>query len=426
MKNGNNWTLVKVIRLSKPYCSRSTFQKENGSAYSWAKKNVLLNEIFPHLPPVRKRGFWKIKCNVIAESQKYSSRMEFKENARQAYNVALENEWQEAFSHFTKTKVKGKSIWQEKSLVKKEALKYKTRTDFQKSSNPAWRAAKKNGWEDVFSHMDVKIKPGGYWDSYENCKQAAIECDSIMGMRARHRSAYEKIKKNKWDELFSHMKDPRIGRQAHNISAEAKDKGWCLETILPIAQQFSTRSEFEKKRPSAYKEATKLGILDKVCTHMAVLGNHFKRGIYAIEFEDGSVYVGLTYNYTERFNQHKRNSSNKSVRNKINDGIKHEFIAFEKYFSPEKAVLEEKKKAEEYINRGFKLINIGKLGGGASLGGGGKNRVKGKSTNLQDIKWNKPSVLETAKKCSSRSEFKTVYSGAWRHARHHGYLNECH
>jgi len=422
MPKGQNWTIDKVRQISKNYNSRTQFQNDHGSPYWWAKKNKLLNEIFPHLPPVTTRGYWNNKSNVISESK---MRMDFKNNSRQAYNSALKNGWKEAFIHFENPKRNKSSKWQNKENVKKEALKYKTRTDFQDGSNSAWRAAKANGWEDIFAHMKLKVKPSGYWNSYKNCNIASLDCSSKMELRKRYRTAYETIKTNKWDELFSHMTDPRIGRQAHNISKEAKEKGWCLDTISPIAKKYNTRSQFEKERPSVYKEASRLGIMDQICSHMEVQGNHFKRAIYAIEFADGSVYVGLTYNFKERFNQHKRKSSNRLVREKIRSGIEYKFVMFKKFLSPDLALLEEKKIAQKYITKGFNLLNAAKLGGGASLGGGGKNLSIGDDKILHDIKWSKPLSLEAAKNCSSRTEFKIKYSGAWRHARHHSYIDEC-
>ena len=63
-------------------------------------------------------------------------------------------------------------------------------------------------------------------------------------------------------------------------------------------------------------------------------------------------------------------------------------------------------------------------GGGDSLGGGGKNISKGDGKNLLDIKWSKPLSLEAAKKCNSRSEFKSRYGIAYRFARENGILNK--
>ena len=47
------------------------------------------------------------------------------------------------------------------------------------------------------------------------------------------------------------------------------------------------------------------GLDDKAFAHMKVLGDRKKRMIYAYEFPDHSVYVGLTFNYDKRDKEHK-------------------------------------------------------------------------------------------------------------------------
>ncbi|MFT5701133.1 MAG: putative GIY-YIG superfamily endonuclease [Desulforhopalus sp.] len=370
MVNRKKWSVQEVIELTKLYTSRTQFQKDHGAPYWWAKKNGLLNEIFPHLPPITKRGHWASKSNVLEEARKYKSRMEFRTGARRAYDIVLKNQWNEIFDLFKKEKRPLKC--DDKQRVIQEAKKFRTRTEFQKYSNSAWRSAKKNGWEEAFSHMEELVKPNGYWDTYENCKKATLKCTTKLDFREKYRTAYEKVKANNWNELLDHMTDPRIGRQAYNIAKEARELGWCMETILPIAQQYKTRSEFNKARPAVYKEAMQQGILDEVCSNMKPQGNHFKRGIYAIEFADNTVYVGLTYNFRMRFNQHKRNSSNPGVKKRLINRMPHKFIKYDKLLSPQEALQEEDRIAYDYIQKGYTLLNRGKLGGGASLGGGWK------------------------------------------------------
>ena len=46
-------------------------------------------------------------------------------------------------------------------------------------------------------------KPKGYWDSYENCYNAAKECRSRTEFGKKHTNAYANSLKNGWlDEFF--------------------------------------------------------------------------------------------------------------------------------------------------------------------------------------------------------------------------------
>ena len=414
-----------LIELTASFRSRTEFKEVYGAAYHWAKKNRLLDEVFPHLAPIKKRGFWKSKENVLAESRKYKTRHEFKMAARQAYNVALKNGWTDAFEGF-ELPSRIRKHWQDKNDVLAEANKYKSAQEFRSHATRAYESAKANGWADVFDLFERKVRPAGYWNDYEHCQNAALECSTRLEMRKKFRSGYEAIKTNKWDELFSHMVDPRLGKVAANIGSEAANEGWTLESLKLVASKFPTRKLFMNKRPGAYKTACELGCIDEVCAHMERQGHLYLRQIYAIEFADKSVYIGLTYNFAARKLQHLRYSSNKYVREKISSGMAYEFVQYKDFYSREDAPKQEQKLAELYVIRGYTALNIGKLGAGGSLGGGVVHGSKKDADDHQDIKWSKPLVLQVARSCTSRTQFKNVYSGAWRHARVHGYMHECH
>lgn len=425
MKEKEKYTVAGLIELTSGFVSRTEFQKAHGGAYWWAKKRGFLNDIFPHLANLTPRGYWSDKSNVLAEAKKYRHRGDFKVAARQAYNIALKNNWLEVFEHFESRPRATSLRWKNKESVMAEASKYRTAEEFRNGSFGAWTSVKENNWDDVFLGFDRKVRPAGYWSNYENCRLAALECQSKLEMRQRFRTGYETIKIRKWDELFSHMTDPRKGRVPHNIGAEASGEGWNVTSLKNAASQYASRKDFMDARSGAYKAACEMGVIDEICSHMKRLGNHFMRYIYAIEFEDKSVYIGLTFNLATRKAQHERNSSNRLVREKILAGVKYRFIESSEFFSREDAPIMELAAADDYRIRGYVILNIAKLGAGGSLGGGGAHRSISDEQDLQDLKWSKSKSIEAAKNSSSRSEFHRMYSGAWRHAKLHGYLEEC-
>lgn len=90
------------------------------------------------------------KERVEAEAAKYSTRVQFWENSRSAYNAALANGWHDD--------VCGRMLHQKKSWgldeCRVEALKYMTRTEFRVGSQVACKIATRQGWMDIIcAHM---------------------------------------------------------------------------------------------------------------------------------------------------------------------------------------------------------------------------------------------------------------------------------
>ena len=79
---------------------------------------------------------------------------------------------------------------------------------------------------------------------------------------------------------------------------------WSKERCKEEALKYKSRKDFQISNRPAYNNAWKNGWLDDICSHMTVIGNLTKRAIYSFEFEDNSVYIGLTYNINKRKNEH--------------------------------------------------------------------------------------------------------------------------
>jgi hypothetical protein len=136
-------------------------------------------------------------------------------------------------------KSKPRGYWT-KDRCEKIALKYCSRGEFSNNDRTCYSISSRKGWlNDICSHMEFVKKPNGYW-TYEKCKEAALQCDSPKEFYENFRTAQE------------------ISRQ----------NGW----------------------------------LDEIRFHMNPSGNRYNRIVYAILFEDKSVYIGLTYNVKKRYN----------------------------------------------------------------------------------------------------------------------------
>ncbi len=79
---------------------------------------------------------------------------------------------------------------------------------------------------------------------------------------------------------------------------------WDMRSIKSEAKKYKSRTEFARKSGGGYMYAREKGILDDICKHMKEKGNSFTRMIYAYEFSDNHVYIGLTFNEKKRKSEH--------------------------------------------------------------------------------------------------------------------------
>jgi len=189
-------------------------------------------------------------------------------------------------------------------------------------------------------------KPNGYW-TYEKCENVALLCDNKKEMRKLYGTAYNIIKKNKWDELISHL--------------------------IPI-------------------------------------GNKYKRLIYVYEFSDNCCYIGLTGNINRRNKQHMKEDEKSSVFIHIkNTKLIPNLILKTDYIKVDDAILLENNFLLEYKNNGWNILNKIKTGGiGSTDVKWNKNTCKEESKkykNITDFMRNSSGAYERARKYGWIDEF---------------------
>jgi len=81
-------------------------------------------------------------------------------------------------------------------LCREEAKKYNTRTEFQKGNQPAYVAARREGWLNDF--MGAINKPRRYWHNKERVLAAASECTCQTEMYKKYPSAYSVAVRQGW------------------------------------------------------------------------------------------------------------------------------------------------------------------------------------------------------------------------------------
>jgi hypothetical protein len=241
--------------------------------------------------------------------------------------------------------------------------------------------------------MKPKIK---YWD-HNLCKNEALKYTSRKDFNNNSKGAYlYALRKKILDEVCSHM--------VSNITY------WNFESCKIEALKFCSKSEFNRANGSAYQFAIRNAILDQVCSHMKPKGSRYKRMIYAYEFSDNNVYVGLTYNELKRKSEHLTDGRGPVANHRLLSGLTPTYKKLHDYVDVDYAKLLEQEFIDSYKSKGWVILNSSKAG---ALGG-----------NL--LKWTKEECLKIALKYEKKVDFKesklhyTVYNSAYKQ----GFLDE--
>lgn len=212
------WTFEKLIKIALEYKTKGEFKKGNRKAYFAATKREDYDLITSHMPNYLNRlGKDVPRVNwthemLRDEALKYINRIDFAKKSYRAYQAAVRmGILDKICSHMEPSKTKYKTV----EDIRKEALKYNSRGEFQKSS---------------LYHV-------------------ALRRDIL-------------------DEVCSHM-PKRIDQSGEN-SPTFK---WSFEEIKMEALKYNSRSEFAEGNNNAYAVACKRGIIDGVCSHMKIPGN---------------------------------------------------------------------------------------------------------------------------------------------------------
>ncbi|WP_367971659.1 GIY-YIG nuclease family protein [Vibrio scophthalmi] len=346
-KQSGYWTFARALEVAKKCKTPSEFQYGTGNkgAYGAAQKNGWLPRMYAHIEEVRKpKGFWTEE-RVRQEALKYKSRMEFEKNCSSAYGYALRHklmddicshmehignrakrciyaifsverneayvgltfsfqkrmlEHKNGYGHSTKELVTypdtkyekltkyidaslaaqleseyvqkyrdkgfkllnnesalgalgGKEPWTFKR-VKHEARKYTSRIDFKNAPNSAYRIACEKGWlEEATSHMSEKV----CW-TYEHVEQEAAKYKTRKEFIQGNNSAYVVACREGWtDKVCAHME-----------RLSTPNGYWTLERCKSESKKYKTRGEFKKHSPLAMRAAYRNGWINEVCYHM--------------------------------------------------------------------------------------------------------------------------------------------------------------
>ncbi len=183
----------------------------------------------------------------------------------------------------------------------------------------------------------------GYWNR-NRCIKEALKYETRSAFQKGSSGAYNAAFVHGWlDEVCSHMKILKTHYTKEECAVEAL--------------KYETKTEFAEKAPIYYSHAIRKGYLNEICTHMRKLGNPEERAIYAFEFQDRHVYIGLTSDTERRMNEHLHDKNSAVYKYLLKSNCLYEFKTLTGYLPIEKAALIEDEKILEYADKGWILLN---------------------------------------------------------------------
>lgn len=93
--NNIKWNKKTCKTESKKYDNITDFMRKSSGAYTFARKNNFIDELYIRRKTIN--GYWDNKDKCKEESKKYDSRSNFHKNCYQAYHYSIINEWLDEF-----------------------------------------------------------------------------------------------------------------------------------------------------------------------------------------------------------------------------------------------------------------------------------------------------------------------------------------
>ena len=275
--------------------------------------------------------------------------------------------------------------------LRASAAKYNTRNEWNKAEPNAYCSAKKRKLlDDVCPHMPKPKR----WTN-KKLKASASKHRTREEWARADPAAYRTARDwNVMDEVAPHI--PKLRR-------------WTLKKLKASAANYKTRTAWQRGDSSAYTTAHRRGVLDECCANMKRIGSRNNRAIYALEFSDKSVYVGLTHNVTKRKRQHLHKPTSKIMATKFASGMPFVFKVLTDYLPVDEAARLEGDVLATYQREGWDSLNSSATG---SLG-------------TNEVKWTLAKMEASASKYKTRGEWQKEDQKAYDAAHRNGLLEEC-
>ena len=334
------WNFEAVKIEAAKYETKTDFSNASSGAYDSAHRNGWLDEVCSHME--RKKKWTKSK--LITEAKKYKTKKEFRLKKGGAYRQASDQKLlDEICGHMEKP-----FRWT-KILAIKKANQYKTKNQFKEDAPGCWEYAKREGedfFKDITKHMTILWEQK--WD-FNATKTEALKYKTRKEFDKKCTGAYQAALRNNWlDQICTHMVNGRgLWMQKENVMNEAR--------------KYKSRKAFSDLSGGAYNAARRNDWLDEVCSHMEIYYNGYYHCSYAIKNQRlKKVYVGITsQKFDLRMIGHK-SKSNSTWSREISNLSDTEFIQLTDYIYTSNDIKEqlvEKNLSIKFLNEGFQILN---------------------------------------------------------------------
>ena len=311
------------------HCSRLCEKQSRAFSYEYVKEQVSKMTYFVDLQNtsyrsiMKKNGWWDdLTSHLIRQvhepyteeevrkaALKYTRRVDFQKKSNGEYKAADRlGIMEEVTAHMGKSLIEKQYT---KDEIRESAKKYKNQKEWLKNEPQVFRCwqgynkpnqSKKNVefWKEIRDQLGYIYKPNGYWTK-ERCKEVADKYTDRKIFNEEQKVVHKVIVRGGWvDELLSHM----IWTTSNGNPYYPSDYVWTLQDAKKEAKKYKFRSEVQKNNNHLYQWIKKHKWEGKCYPHMKEF-NLSKRHIYAEEFENSkTVYIGLSCQIERGHNAH--------------------------------------------------------------------------------------------------------------------------
>jgi hypothetical protein len=250
------WTVEKIKAEGLKYKTRAEWRSKSFGSYQSSQRYPGLYKEITKSMKMLKKLKWT-KSEVLADAKKYNNSLDWVKSKGDAAKVAKrDGYWEEATKHMKF--VFKKRIWKNKEEILKDAKKYKTRSEWYRSSPGASIKARKDGcYEEATAHMKILQK---VYDSNEQIFLEAKKYKTLKQWTNAEGSggATAAYKRGVYKEVTAHFIDGR---------SLVSKRYWTEERIMKDAKKYNKREKWS--RTPAGQAAVRFKIYEKAVSHMS-------------------------------------------------------------------------------------------------------------------------------------------------------------
>ncbi|KKL75136.1 hypothetical protein LCGC14_2057910, partial [marine sediment metagenome] len=195
-RNPGYWTKDRCMEDAQLYRKRSEWKKVSVGAYRAAMKNGWNEECCEHMVKGADPLWTQESCKQDALC--FTTRNEWKIKSGSSYNAAARNGWSDECCEHMVPGIRSVRFWT-LERCKEDALRFKTRSEWADKSGSAYHSAGVNGWrDDCCGHMMEGKKPNGFWNKKDNCRKDALRFKTCSEWKRKSSSAYQSACRNGW------------------------------------------------------------------------------------------------------------------------------------------------------------------------------------------------------------------------------------